>query len=252
MLTIASSNLLAEKAYQKYGRLSCIPFAVRSTTFILRIQAYQPDILLLQEADAFWMKIIHDHIIPMGYAFCEGCTWSSAVVILYKKRRFTQHGSDLVHHFAAGILAIYLCDTTTNKGIQVVNTHAPWGKAEKYREVYQALLKTDGPAIFAGDLNTDSPTKNGNARFFLEEVFTTENGIVEITADLPFTARNVHTNNESKIDYMFTRGITARQICMVPAKVVHMLPHSPGGVFDASDPGNHYSDHCLLIVDLVL
>jgi hypothetical protein len=84
----------------------------------------------------------------------------------------------------------------------------------------------------------------------LDQLFGTQNGFQELTAHTAFTARGVRNNQPEKIDYMAARGFSSHHVTVLPEKVDHLLPHVPGGIFNAQDDQNHFSDHAWVMAEI--
>ena len=246
MIKLATSNLLAEKPYRRYGRVELLDFAKRSNKFLIQIQELMPDVILLQEVDELWREYIESNIIKLSYDVHFGSCWSSGLAIIWKEDMMKPSNAQPINFPEAGILSIELINSKLNEQIRFVNLHAPWGKAERFDKFYGSVVAVDSPILIAGDFNTNSP----NSNYFFGKLFNSERAYKEFTESVRFTARNVKTNNEEKLDYIIGKNISGKDTCVYPKELSLLLPHCQGGDYSINDEKNHYSDHALLISNI--
>jgi endonuclease/exonuclease/phosphatase family metal-dependent hydrolase len=248
-MKIATSNMLAEKPYRKYGKAEFLEFDARAAKFRQLVRATLPDLLLLQEVDDAWRQLLLDSLPGLGYAVVTGPCWSSGLAIAYRGERFAVQGQPR-EYADGGVLLVPFLDQGLRLPFTAVNLHAPWSKAAQHAEAYGGLIPPEGAVIVAGDWNTDGKPENTNESFLLGQLMAGSRGFSELTAPAAFTARGVRNNQPEKIDYVAVRGFPGGSVTVVPEKVEHLLPHAPGGVFDPRDPLNHFSDHAWVMAQI--
>ena len=79
MINVTTINLLAEKPYQKYGKVALLDFSKRSEKFYHQFSKLMPDVMLLQEVDILWREYLELNIVKLGYAIHFGKCWSSGL-----------------------------------------------------------------------------------------------------------------------------------------------------------------------------
>ena len=251
MIKVITINLLAEKPYRKYGKVTLVDFSKRSERFYLQITKLMPDVMLLQEVDMMWREYLELYIVKLGYAISFGECWSSGLAIVWKQDSMKPNNAQPVNFKEAGIFNLWLKKSESNEIISFVNLHAPWGKAEKFDNFYTSLIEGTCPLLIAGDFNTDGP-ENNNFNYFFSKLFNSEKGYKELTESIQFTARNVKTNNAEKLDYIVGLNIFGNNTKIYPEILSLLLPHSPGGEFFSDNENNHFSDHALVFSNITI
>lgn len=251
MIKVITINLLAEKPYRKYGKVTLVDFSKRSERFYLQITKLMPDVMLLQEVDMMWREYLELYIVKLGYAISFGECWSSGLAIVWKQDSMKPNNAQPVNFKEAGIFNLWLKKSESNEIISFVNLHAPWGKAEKFDNFYTSLIEGACPLLIAGDFNTDGP-ENNNFNYFFSKLFNSEKGYKELTESIQFTARNVKTNNAEKLDYIVGLNIFGNNTKIYPEILSLLLPHSPGGEFFSDNENNHFSDHALVFSNITI
>ena len=252
MIKVITINLLAEKPYRKYGKVTLVDFSKRSERFYLQITKLMPDVMLLQEVDMMWREYLELYIVKLGYAISFGECWSSGLAIVWKQDSMKPNNAQPVNFKEAGIFNLWLKKSESNEIISFVNLHAPWGKAEKFDNVYTSLIEGVCPLLVAGDFNTDDPENNNNFNYFFSKLFKSEKGYKELTEFIQFTARNVKTNNAEKLDYIVGLNVFGNNTKIYPEILSLLLPHSPGGEFFSDNENNHFSDHALVFSNITI
>ena len=252
MTNVITINLLAEKPYRKYGKVALVDFSKRSERFYLQITKLMPDVMLLQEVDMMWREYLELNIIDLGYAIRFGECWSSGLAIVWKQDSMKPSIAQPINFKEAGILNLWLEKNESNEIISFVNLHAPWGKAEKFDNVYTSLIDGVCPLLVAGDFNTDDPENNNNFNYFFSKLFKSEKGYKELTESIQFTARNVKTNNGEKLDYIVGLKVFGNNTKIYPEVLSLLLPHSLGGEFFLDNENNHFSDHALVFSNITI
>lgn len=232
--------------YRKYGKVDLVDFSKRSERFYLQITKLLPDVMLLQEVDLMWREYLELYIVKLGYDISFGECWSSGLAIVWKQDSMKPNNTQPVYFKEAGIFNLWLENRVSNGIISFVNLHAPWGKAEKFDNIYTSLIKCACPLLIAGDFDTDDPDNNNNFNYFFSKLFKSEKGYKELTDSIPFTARNVNTNNAEKLDYIVGKNVFGNNTKIYPEILSLLLPHSPGGEFISDNENNHFSDHALV------
>jgi endonuclease/exonuclease/phosphatase family metal-dependent hydrolase len=247
MIKVITANLLAETPYRKYAQVARLDFGERSEKFRRQIVKLMPDILLLQEVDTGWREYLEQNILKLGYSLQVGKCWSSGLAILWRSNVLEPAGSPPLNVAEAGILAVEFVNLKSRQLILMVNLHAPWGRAKEFAEVYASAIGDNRTVLIAGDLNTDCPEKNDNASYFFTQLFTPEKGFRELTDNIPFTARNVRSNEAEKLDYMIGLNVFGSDSQIHPEVLSLLLPHSAGGEYAPDREDNHFSDHALVV-----
>ena len=252
MINVTTINLLAEKPYQKYGKVALLDFSKRSEKFYHQISKLMPDVMLLQEVDILWREYLELNIVKLGYAIHFGKCWSSGLAIVWKQDSMKPSNLQSVNFEEAGILNLVLIKGESNEIISFVNIHAPWGKAKEFDNFYSSVITGTNPLLIAGDFNTDNPEENNNFDFFFGKLFNSDKDYKEITESILFTARNVKTNNAEKLDYIVGLNIFGNNTKIYPEILSLLLPHSLGGEFDSDNENNHFSDHALVFSNITI
>jgi len=253
MLTLSSSNLLAQKPYTKtrkdikQGPL--LALEDRISLFRQQMVNNKSDIFLFQEVDEHWENVLNEISASQGYSLLIKPCRNLKMAIAYKSDRF-QESTDIKHHSDAGILSITFFDKFQNKHIQVVNIHADWGKANLFKDSYKDIFQNQvEPIILGGDFNLDSlnpASKNGNKAFFADLI--AKNEYLDLTSRLLFTAKYVKDATQGcKIDLVLTKNTTPVKLASVyPDSLSRLLPHTTDDFFNPADPLNHFSDHAVV------
>jgi len=257
MLTLSTSNLLAQKPYTKIRKDveqgPLLALEDRISMFRQQLVKNNSDILLFQEVDENWEKVLYEFSETQGYVLLIKPCRNFKIAIAYKSDRFQGRPFEK-HHPEAGIYSVSLLDRLQNKHIKVVNIHADWGKAECFSDAFTDLFQVDDePIIIAGDFNLDSldpVSKNGNKAFF--EDLIAKYAYMDLTSGLPFTAKYVKdATKDVKIDLVLTKNTTPSEIAsMDPKSFNKLLPHTKDHLFNTKDSNNHYSDHALITVSV--
>ncbi len=257
MLTLSTSNLLAQKPYTKIrkdvGQGPLLAMDDRISKLRQQLVKNNSDIFLFQEVDEHWEKVLYEFSETHGYFILIRNCRKLKMAIAYKSDRF-QGSSFEKHHSEVGIFSISLFDKLQNKHIKVVNIHADWGKVVCFSDIFTEIFQDYGePIIMAGDFNLDSldpASKNGNKAFF--EDLIAKNEYVDLTSGIPFTAKYVKDATKAvKIDLVLTKNTTPSGIASIfPENFNKLLPHTEDHLFNAKDPNNHYSDHTMITVSV--
>lgn len=257
MLSLSTSNLLAQKPYTKIRKDveqgPLLAMDDRISKLSQQLLKSNSDIFLFQEVDEHWEKVLNEFSLTHGYFILIRDCRKLKMAIAYKSDRF-QGSSFENHHLEAGIFSVTLFDKLENKHIKVVNIHADWGKAVCFPDVFTEVFQDDGePIIMAGDFNLDSldpASKNENKAFF--EDLIARYKYVDLTSALPFTAKYVKDATKNvKIDLVLTKNTTPSGIGSIhPEDFNKLLPHTEDSLFNAKDSNNHYSDHAMITVSV--
>jgi endonuclease/exonuclease/phosphatase family metal-dependent hydrolase len=254
-LKVICANLLAEKPYSKYtlntgGRELYLTPEVRKNLFIKTFETHEADIYLLQEVDENWKSVLQDILIPKGYSFLVAASWSSSMATAFRNERFKDPVIEFIHP-EAGIQTVSLLED--KRQIKLVNIHARWGNAEAFIKEYHKVFHYDGPLLAGGDFNldkpTDKPNDNRNKEFFAE--LMTMCGLTELTSALDATAKHVKDASRfEKLDLIIGKDVSLKNIALIPKELNCLLPHTQDPMFDPTHPGNHFSDHAMVLCEV--
>jgi len=248
MLTISTSNLLAENAYIKKRadvvQGTILPLNNRLLFFEKQHEKCTTDVFLFQEVDENWEKVLLEFSEKYGYSLLIRPCRKLKMAIAFKINRFQWNNNFEYHHVEAGIFSVSLLDKLRNVQIKLVNIHADWDKAKNSEMHFNDIFQNhEQPVIIGGDFNLD---KNKNELFFNELI--SKNNFTELTSELPFTAKYVKDASQGfKIDLLLTKHTSLNSSASIfPNDFSKLLPHTEDASFNPNDHNNHYSDHAVV------